>query len=260
MSTIRRIVMAMFVFAAVATVATAQEDGMPLSFDFSLDSASQYVWRGQPLNDEGVLQPSFTVSGFGVSLNWWGNFDTSTGDDGTVTSDNFSEHDWTISYGIDIPDTPLSAEIGAIYYYFPRISGDNSTNEAYVSLAADVLLAPSITVYYDYDFADGFYITAGIEHSIALDFIDPNLSLDGAVSVGWADSDYNMAYFGIDDGAFNDVTASLGLSYAVNESFSVGASLVATEMLDSDIEAVIDANPVRSSGNLFYVLSMSVSF
>jgi hypothetical protein len=57
---------------------------------------SAYVWRGQVLVDDPVVQPTFTVAKGGFSINWWGNFnldDNATGDDF-----EFSEHDITLSY------------------------------------------------------------------------------------------------------------------------------------------------------------------
>ena len=59
--------------ASIAAEATTDE-ASTLSASIDLPILSAYVWRGQVLNDEGVVQPSATISKGGFSLNYWQNF------------------------------------------------------------------------------------------------------------------------------------------------------------------------------------------
>ena len=44
----------------------------------SVDIMSQYIWRGQQLSDEAVIQPSVGVTYGGFGANLWANYDTDT--------------------------------------------------------------------------------------------------------------------------------------------------------------------------------------
>ncbi|MDX9980981.1 MAG: hypothetical protein RBU25_13230, partial [Lentisphaeria bacterium] len=59
-------------------------------------------------------------------------------------------------------------------------------------------------------------------------------------SLGFADADYNAAYWGVDDSAFNDLNFGASLSYQVTENFSVGVSAGYTLLIDSDIKDAAD--------------------
>jgi len=235
----------------------AAEDNV-FDFELSLDSVAKYIWRGIEVNDESVLQPSLTISpaACGFSFNVWANYDLTDGG----REDNFSEVDYTASYGFDIPDSVYSVELGVIEYYFPGPGGgsDTDTREAYVGISAGVVLSPSLTVYYDFAEIDGWYVTAGVSHSFSLATWHDNLSLDLGASIGWGDDDYNVGYHGVDDSGLNDLTASVGLSYAASDNLSFAATLSFAEMLDSDIEKAVDAG--GDSDNAFFGVNITVAF
>ena len=197
----------------------------------SADAAvySAYVWRGQVINDELVVQPAFSASSEnGLGLNAWGNVDLT---DNFDQSGEFTEVDLTISYGLPL-EGPVSVEVGLIEYLFPKTIGDDDTREIYISLGADAALSPSVSVYYDIDEVDGAYITGSLSQTINL---CGDLSVDAGVSVAFATSDYNEAYFGVDDNALNDVDLSVSTSYALGENASLGAEVHYMFLPDSAI-------------------------
>lgn len=125
--------------------AFAQEEGPSAELSVSLLSA--YIWRGQELSKSSiVVEPSMTVSYKGFSVNMWGNQDTdpyaTTNDD---MKSNWNETDFTLSYGRQFGI--LSAELGWIYY---GLDNADDTQELYLSLGADVLLSPTLTIYRDF--------------------------------------------------------------------------------------------------------------
>lgn len=238
---------AAFVVGATLTTASVQAEDTatsliaPFTVDASLDLSTQYNWRGIPVVDDPVAQPSVTLNYEGFALNWWANYDLSDGDGSPTARDNdFSEHDITFSYTYTYDLLSLTG--GVIYYYFPNVPGDDDTAEVFLGATYDVFLAPTFTAYYDFDSVEGWYLDAGISHSIPLPQVDENLSLDLAADLGWMSSDMGGFYFagnpkGAEDG-FSNVSASATLNYTVNEHFNVawfvaGSHIIADGFGDS---------------------------
>jgi hypothetical protein len=219
----------------------AQEEENPLEASVDLAVFSAYVWRGQVLTEDVVAQPSLTVSKYGFTLNWWGNFNFD--DDATGDEYEFSEHDISISYGTTCPLTGADLSLGIVNYDFPNVlvddgAGNNSlvmdTVEAQLIIAfSEVLLAPTLLVAYDFKEGDGFYFNFGLSHSLEL---AEKVSLGLSASIGFADSDYNTYYFGVDDSAFNDANIGVELPIALTENLTITPSLTYTFLVDSDIE------------------------
>jgi hypothetical protein len=202
----------------------------------SLDVAgfSSYVWRGQVLNDEAVLQPAFTTTtDFGLSLNAWGNIDLT---DQFDNRGEFSEVDLTASYALPLKG-PVGVEVGVVEYLFPKEGNfeehhDVDTREIYGKVSADVISAPTLSVYYDFDEVDGAYASLGVSHSFEL---IETLSLDIAGSIGGATADYNDYYFGEDSAALNDSNVSGGLTYSPTETLSFSGVVQYTWLLNEAI-------------------------
>jgi uncharacterized protein (TIGR02001 family) len=205
--------------------------------EVSADVVSQYVWRGQVLNEEASLQPSLTVGlPGGFSVNVWGSMNLtdegSSAEDGLDTEFKFIELDLTLSYALPLgEDAPISAEVGVVQYTFPE--GGGSTREAYLSIGANLPLSPTATVYYDFDAVEGWYGSFGLGHAFEL---GEAVSLELGASVGYADSEYNEVYFGTAEDALNDLTASATLTYTVSESLSVSGLVQYFTLLDSSIQ------------------------
>ena len=209
---------------------------------------SAYVWRGQVLNDEAVAQPSMTLSKSGFTFNYWQNValtDAQTGDDL-----EFTEHDVSVSYNFTCPVTGAGITLGIVNYDFPNQSlpvGDegnislvNDTREAFAVVGfSDVILKPTLSVYYDFKEADGFYGSLSIGHSVEL--VKDKASMDLAFSTGAGSSDYNAFYFGKDDDALNDGNVSLAIPFKPCSAVTLTPAVQYTWLWDSDIEDAADA-------------------
>jgi len=239
--------------------AMAQEEGeadFPITAALQLDYASKYIWRGIEVNDEPVLQPSVTLSAAGFSFNAWGNYDLTDGG----REDNFSEYDYTLKYATKLDDEDkLAFEVGAIEYYFPPRGAGNDTQEAFVTLGYDCLLAPTVSVFYDFGEVHGFYGQAGIGHTFVLDEEEERLKLNLGAKIGYATTDYNAGYFGVNKNGLNDGVLSAGLSYAVTEKFTVAWTLLYSELLDSEIEDAVNDGG-GDSDNAWTVWSVAYTF
>lgn len=207
-----------------------------VSVEAGADVMSRYVWRGQLITDDPVIQPSLTL-GFGpVSLNVWGSIDATDINESDVDDDwRMQEVDYTAS-GAFSPMAGLDLEGAVIYYTF---AGADGTSEVYGSLSLSALpLTPTLTVYRDFDELQALYASLGVSHSFVL---TEKLSLDLGASIAWADEDYHEGYIGIAQDGFSDISVSVGLSYAVNDNTSLFLSLAFADFVDGDISDGADS-------------------
>lgn len=244
---------AVAVIALGVAVGQARGQELPVTLEIGTDIVSKYVWRGQLLTDDPVVQPSATVALGGLSLNVWGSADTTDineqGDSPTGPAYRFQEVDYTLSYALS-PMDGLDLEAGVIYYDFPG-TGLDGTNEVYASIGLSSLpLSPTLTAYHDFDeLDDSVYVSFSIGHAFAL---TEKLELSVGAALGWGDADYHDAYFTYEDEAdptqsisaqesgFSDLSLSAGLSYAVNDHFGLALSVAYSEILDDVVESAAD--------------------
>ncbi|MFO7821751.1 MAG: TorF family putative porin [Lentisphaeria bacterium] len=220
----------------------------PVELGAGVDVVSDYVWRGQLLTDDPVIQPSIDVGAHGFNFNAWGSIDMTDVNENGGEDFRLQEVDYTLSYGFS-PSEGVDLEVGAIYYDFPG-TGFDSTQEVYLSAGLSSLpLSPTATVYYDIDEIEGVYANIGIGHTFEL---QEDLGLSLGASLGWGDEDYNAGYFGVNDSGLNDLGLSASLDYTINENFSVSVYTAYSEMLDSDIEDAVADSDTLYGGIGFY--------
>ena len=230
------------------TVRAEDDDGDSEELYASLDLPvlSAYTWRGQVYNDEAVFEPSLTVGKGGFSINVWGNYNF-TDKFSEETENEVSEVDFTLDYSHDTGPVTLSA--GYVEYLFPHQVTDgevldnariipaqavHGTREVYASVAPNECPLNSVlTVYYDFDEVDGAYATISFSRSVG---ITEEVSADVGFSSGFANSDYNEFYFGVDDDALNDGNVSLSLPISCCENVTVTPAVEYTWLWDNDIE------------------------
>jgi hypothetical protein len=233
------------------SVVTAADD---VSVALTADLLSKYVWRGQNIVDNWVLQPSASIGYKGLTAAAWGSIDLA-GD--LVGKGQFNEVDLSLDYTQQFPGVEkLSYSVGAIYYDFPN-TGWDSTAEVYGGLAASVPLSPAVRWYYDFDEIEGSYIQFSLGHTFEKLHQwgdDCYCDLVLGASVAYATAGYNDGYFGVDEGAFNDLTLSAGLPVCLGQ-WTLKPVVAWSTMLDDDIRAA-----TAHSDNLWAGLSASVSF
>ena len=257
MRCIRRwFVVGAFVFTILGTgagVAFAEEEESSLPRpDFGVDMAfvNMYVWRGLVLTDGPVFEPSATLGYKGASINVWGNLDLNNVNG---TSGDFNEIDLTLDYTHSIKEVSLSA--GLIYYDFPNTEF-RSTLELYAGAGLDILLQPTITVYFDVDQVEGIYGTLGFSHSFSLPGSDAvSWSLDLATNVGLGSSKYVNYYFGVDNAAFTNFYAEASLPVILWDTVTVTPYLGVSVVLDNALRAAVDESDNFIGGG---ILSWSI--
>lgn len=241
------------VLIGFSSVGVAEE---AVGLDLSADFVSKYIWRGQNLNDDYAFQPGATVSYLGFSAGIWGSLDmTDIGDN----KGEFTEVDYSLDYSAGVPGIDgLGFSVGIINYHFPSVVGD--TTEVYWGFAADLPLSPSITVFHDVDEVDGTYISFGLGHSIdQIAELAPGMpiGMEIGASMGWGDSDYNEAYWGINDSKLNDLTLSVAFPVEIG-GWTFAPSLNYVTLLSDDVRE--SDSYARGSDYFFTGLSLSTSF
>jgi hypothetical protein len=191
----------------------------------ALDFSSKYIWRGQNLVDDPVLQPSAYVGIGDVTASFWGNC--------TITDDKeWTERDYVLDYtkslGFINPTLErVSLSLGYIYYEFPNLPSGEDTHEVYGAAAVDTILSPSITVYHDNDEGDGTYYEVAVGHS--LPFVDP-LTLNLSAAVGYNDGQWDF------DSSFSSALLGAGVIIPLNDIFSFEPRVYYSVALDSQYD------------------------
>ncbi|MCK7468357.1 MAG: hypothetical protein MZU91_09745 [Desulfosudis oleivorans] len=156
---------------------------------------SAYIWRGQELTRHSVvIQPSVTASYKGFTANLWGNIDTKPYAAGNQSySSNFTETDVTLSYSRKFG--MVQAGAGYIYYGLSATTPGGTdlldSQEIFVTLGLDTILAPTLTVYKEIDHYHQWYATLGVSHTFAL---HEKIGLKLAAQVSYLKSEDETTY------------------------------------------------------------------
>ncbi|MEN8141623.1 MAG: hypothetical protein ABFR97_10415 [Thermodesulfobacteriota bacterium] len=229
--------------------------------DLTIGAYSQYVWRGWALSkDSLVIQPSTTISYKGFAFNLWGNLDTKQYNAGGNETHNFTETDMTISY--DWSMASLDWGVGYIYY---GLDGADDSQEFYLSLSKDILMAPALTIYRDTDSFPGWYVSAEIGHSFSL---TEAIALDLGFKASYLLADDESTYADPSDSssAFSnlfDGVLSVSATIPVNDYISVTPEMYYSFPLSSDASDMLEADNdgYNADENIFYGgISASLSF
>jgi uncharacterized protein (TIGR02001 family) len=194
-----------------------QPSDVSVSADMGLYSA--YVWRGQVLNDNMVVQPSVTIANGPFSLNVWGNWNATDN-----AAQDTGEIDYTAAYTLPFSTDDVTMDVGMIFYTFPG-NGNSapSTEEAFIQATFNnIILTPVASLYYDFDEADGFYGNLAVSQGVE---ISDAMTAEIGGSVGFGTGNYNNYYFGRNRSAVNDYNIYASTEYALTEDLTLGALL-----------------------------------
>jgi hypothetical protein len=244
------VVLILFCNSAVFAEETTKTEGYA-----SVDIMSSYVWRGQKLSNSWVVQPSVGINYGAYGANIWTNYDSdSTVDEGDGHGE-VNETDITLSYIRSLDKFTFGA--GYIYY---SLTSANDTQEIYLSVGYDTILAPTLTVYYDFDEGNGAFIIASIGHSF-------EVSNDMSLNLG-ASASYNInnKVMGTDEddedfNNFYNAELSSSIEIPLSKSFTVTPKVAYSFPLSSDAEEAIEKISDDGDKEIFYAgINLTVSF
>lgn len=190
-------------YAGVSSNASEKPEWAP-DISGGVAFATKYVWRGQLMVDDPVMQPEASLSSHGLTLSYWGNYSTAD------SQDRWTEHDYTIDYSFQLSDVArlfgnesegqdyldnLGVSLGHIFYVFPEASGKNfHSEEFYIGMSYDGLLEPSVAYYMDYGRGAGSYWTFGLGHTFSFENgMDMSLGATAAYNAGQWGYGYKFA-------------------------------------------------------------------
>jgi hypothetical protein len=213
--------------------------------------ASGYWFRGSPKSLEPVTQGDVTVHsplawGGTLSLITWYSLQlTNRTGDAVVPDGNggqATEIDIAFHYTDRIGWADVSA--GAVGYAFPNVGP--STKEFYLGAAADALgLYHALTLYYDSDLLDDYYLSYQAAHGFEL---GETWSLTLSALLGYMSDGQARFYFGADEHGFSDLSLSADLSYHLDENTSAFLKVSGVTVPNDDLSGALDAAGIDNRG------------
>jgi hypothetical protein len=243
------VIISVFVLLMVfATVVFAEPP--KVTGNASLDFMSNYVWRGIKLSKDFVIQPALTISYAGFSMNMWSNLDTNYyGNSMDGKKFKHTETDITLNYTHSFDKLSLTG--GFIYY---GLEGAPDTQELYLSASYDVLLKPTLSLYYDIKEGKGGFLTASVGHSFEL---SKDIALNLGALVGYNLKNKVMSYEASTGKNFNNfynAELSASVSIPLTKQISLTPKASYSIALSSDAKTAIGAMDVsgKDKKNIFY--------
>lgn len=235
-------VLTLSMLAAGIPAAMAEEEAP--SAEASVAFLSKYVWRGYAFSkDSLVIQPSLTTAYKGFSANLWANLDT---DLYGTDQHKWNETDFTLSY--DGAYEKIGYGVGWIYY---ALDSTYDTQEFYGILGYDVLLAPSLSVYYDTDhFAGAWYANLAFSHTF---MIAEKYGLDLGLAFGYLDDNAGYA-------EFHDGNLSASMSFPIGKYIAITPEIYWSFPLTSTAGDNIKATSITDGDDSFVYGGLSASF
>jgi hypothetical protein len=169
-----------------AQEAEPAEEQSPWAFSATAGFFSDYMFRGQKLYEGTSIQPSITGSyDFGdlgsISANVWSHIPAESG----PKSDKFTEVDYAVSYSYVME--PVTLTVGHLLYTYPS---DNThalytRGEIFGTLAVDMPLNPTFTIYEDYDEFDAQYYELILSHTLEFKSLGEGFNMTPSVAFGF---------------------------------------------------------------------------
>lgn len=218
-----------------------KEHDIQLSGSGTLDYYDKYVWRGQYLDTDGVLQPGVSMSVKGLTAGYWGSYDMENTD--ALTSD---ESDVYVSYTYTFEGI-ASLTGGHTWYAFPEYG--TSSKEFFATVAFPVLLSPSFSFYHDYEDGKdlntdgtGNYYVLNLSYSLPL-LKSQGISLELATAVGYVDGQWLS-------GTGWHITPTVGLKIPLTANMSVTPTIGYNAPLGDLEDPAIGNQPDRVFGGV----------
>lgn len=218
---------------------TAKASAEDLSAEAGVDVLSNYVWRGQKLSDDkGVIQPYIDISFNGFGANYWANYD--------LENSEHTETDLTLSWSTEVDR--VSIGLGYINY---ALDGADDTQEVYFSLEYDILLTPSLTLYYDFDEGEGGFLIASVGHTFTLPR-EASLNLGASVSVNLGNRVMGLDSRGDEFTNFYNGELAGSVSLPIGSVVTVEPKVAWTFPLSDDAETAIESLSFDNDSSTVY--------
>lgn len=208
----------------------------------SVDIVSNYVWRGIKLSHSYSVQPSVGITYGGFSTSLWSSWDS---DYLNTDKGELAETDLVLEYGSSFDKLSLAA--GYIYYGLDTIE---DTQEVYLTVGYDVILNPSLTVYYDYDVGQGGFAELSVGHTF--EFGKIALDLGALASYNFENEVMGFDKNGKSFSGFYNGNISASVTVPVTEAISVSPKIAYSFPLSNDAKTAIESLSVDGESSVLY--------
>lgn len=208
------VLMDIFLIVIVSNVASAQlltKIHQDLSASVTLDTNTNYIFRGVTVVDDPVFQPDASVSFKYLTLGMWQNvlLSEAVGEGGVGTAPACNEIDYYVDFTYQY--NIFSGSVGWIYYDFPH-TPLSDTQEVYFGFGASIPLNPSVTMYWDVaDNAGGLYTLFSISHDLNV----ASLTFTPSLGLGISNARHSAYYAGVDMGSPHIMDMNFSLNVGV---------------------------------------------
>ena len=231
---------------AVAAPLMVSQASAEIEGSLSAGYSSMYEFRGANLGDglaEATLALTTEMNGVTLGASLWY---ASTNDDDAFV-DNEVDYTFTASKEFG----PVTATLGYIYYSYPEYSSDN-TQEFFLTLSAETVYGVVATgsVYYDFDFFEGFYFSFDLGKSFE---INDQLAFNVNAGLGFYEG-----YDVVDDGE-GSYYIKAALAWTPKENLTVTPYIKYTDG-SSDLQTDYTATTDFGDENIILGGTVSVAF
>jgi len=199
------ILLVMAIPVSTASGEEPSETGGKFDGGVAVDLYSRYLWRGIPLSNGGVLQPSGWLNGGPLTFSLWANFVL----DEAASRRQFSEIDYVLSFEKSTDNVDLTLSL--FYFQYPGAAPPPATGEAVLDLSRSVgdyyLTLTSAVDYLEYSSA--YYGSLAASRAIPI----YGFQTTHALLTGWASAKFCEANVGIDRFSPFQIEYSAGLQY-----------------------------------------------
>jgi len=213
--------------------------------------ASAYWFRGTPRSLEAVTQGDLVVNtpfadGSTLSFITWYNAQLTNQTGDAIFADGqggqATEVNLVLSYARAVGGWDLTA--GMVGYQFP--GAGPSTKEAWLGGSLDALgLSHALTIYYDVDLIDDYYLSYQASRGIPL---DERWSAGLSLLLGYMSEDQAEFYFGRRRSGLSDLLFTGSLTYAFDENTSIFLKAAGVTVPDDELADSLDTNGFDDSG------------
>lgn len=207
-----------------------------------VDVNSQYIWRGIVFEDHIVFQPTVWLTARDLTLSVWNN---RAAQGNEFVSGN--EVDFAAAYTRSIAG--IASEISFSYYVYPHQEDSPPTGELSLSVSAPIgPLEASTTQTLDVIEYPGAYfgeIGLEFEHELPL-----HLSLELGASAGWGSAEFNEAYAGLRQSAWNGISGRAAVTYALTDILYITPHVELFHTLDRGVADATQRDAVNVGGTL----------
>ncbi|MFT7542358.1 MAG: hypothetical protein ACI9K5_003337 [Gammaproteobacteria bacterium] len=235
--------------------------------DLDMGGVSQHNFRGVPMDENGALQSTLSVSAPTVrkdgvlAMNIFANMaltdDNSGGALGSDNSREISRADYSLSYSEPLDDLDVVA--GITHYTFPgnargAMPGYGDYNSDYTSEGTTQLfgaaswdlwdLYPTVELFLDVDVASGVYLNTHIQRVFEW---KEKTWFEARSNLAFAGADYAEAYYGKHETAVADFGLSGKMLHELNENTIVSASVNFSTLLNSGYSDSLDNAGIDTS-------------